>query len=308
MAEASAPGKAILLGEHAVVYGEPAIAVALDLRTYVTTVPRPGGITVHGEPLQDKLFPHLRKAVEMTGARDVELRIESELPSSAGLGSSAALSCAALGALLRSRGHDVRASEVARLAFDIELATQEGRASPTDTTTSAAGGGVLVDSAPGPGLLWSFERNGKRWHLHRVPVPELTLVVGMSGQRGRTSEQVARVAQVVQRDGLGTVRELGDIARAGAKALAAKDQEELGRLMDRAHAGLRTLGVSTPRLDELVQAARAHSYGAKLTGAGGGGSIIALTREPERVVHVLESKQCPALVAKLTPRGVEAAP
>jgi len=308
MAEASAPGKAILLGEHAVVYGEPAIAVALDLRTYVTTVPRGGGLSVHGEPLQDKLFPHLRKAAELTGARDLDLRIESELPSSAGLGSSAALSCAALAAMQAHQGQHVRASEVARLAFDIELATQEGRASPTDTTTSAAGGGVLVDSAPGPGLLWSFERSGKHWFLHRVPVPELTLVVGMSGQRGRTSEQVARVAQVVQREGMGQVRELGDIARAGAKALAANDREELGQLMDRAHAGLRKLGVSTARLDDLVAVAREHSFGAKLTGAGGGGSMIALTAEPERVVRALEAKQCPAVIARLTPRGVEAQP
>jgi mevalonate kinase len=314
VAEASAPGKVILLGEHAVVYGEPAIAVALELRTRVRAEPageaRPG-ITVNGEPLQEKGFPHVRQALRATGAQGpLALRIDSDLPSSAGLGSSAALSAATLGALLAAQGREARLPEVARMAFDIELATQEGRASPTDTTTSVAGGGVLVDSVEGPGLLWQFERDGKRWWLHRLEVPSLTLVVGLSGQRGRTGEQVARVAAHVLRapQGMATVRELGELARSGVKALRDRDLATLGQLMDRAHEGLRHLGVSTPRLDELVRTARPHSYGAKLTGAGGGGSVIALTDQPDEVVRALRAKECPALVARLTTRGLEVRP
>lgn len=311
MAEASAPGKAILLGEHAVVYGEPAIAVALDLRTRVRVEGRGTSIMVNGEPLQDKLqLPHVHHALALTGEPwgPLDVRIASDVPKSAGLGSSAALSSALVGALLAHKGIPLQPSEVARLAFEVEFGVQEGRASPTDTSTSVAGGAVLVDGAPGPGLLWSLGRAGTNWHLHRLPVPHLTLVVGFSGERAPTGAMVARVAEVVRAQGSGRVRELGELARQGAKALADGDLAALGQLMDRAHEGLRALGVSTPRLDELVEAARPHSHGAKLTGAGGGGSIVALTDAPEEVARALAARGCQPIVAPVTTRGLEVRP
>lgn len=310
MSEASAPGKAILLGEHAVVFGEPAIACALDLRTRVRVEGRGTSVTVNGEPLQDKLkVPHVHHALALAGEPwgPLDIRIESQVPASAGLGSSAALSAALLGALLQHKGLAPQPQEVARLAFEVELGVQEGRASPTDTSTSVAGGGVLVDSAPGPDLLWQFERGERRWFLHRLEVPRFTLVVGHSGQRGSTAAQVKHVADLARRDpeALRTIKGLGDLARQGVKALRDHDVEGLGRLMDQAHAGLQRLGVSTPRLDELVRAARPHSYGAKLTGAGGGGSIIALTDAPHEVAQSLKARGCQPIIAPFTPRGLE---
>jgi mevalonate kinase len=310
MAEASAPGKVILLGEHAVVFGEPAIALALDLRTRVRVANRGTSVMVNGEPLQDKLrLPHVHHALALTGETwgPLDIRVDSEVPSSAGLGSSAALSAALVGALLAQKGTQPNPREVARLAFEVELGAQEGRASPTDTSTSVAGGGVLVDSAPGPGLLWDFQRGTRHWYLHRLDVPSLSLVIGHSGQRGSTSAMVGKVAALVERDpaAMGVVRDLGACTRDGAKALAAHDMTALGKLMDRAHAGLQKLGVSTPRLDELVEAARAHSHGAKLTGAGGGGSIVALTDQPERVAEALRGKGCTPILARASPRGLE---
>lgn len=313
MSEASAPGKAILLGEHAVVFGEPAIACALDLRTRVRVEGRGTSVTVNGEPLQDKLkLPHVHHALGLTGEPwgPLDIRIDSQVPASAGLGSSAALSAALLGALIAHKGMAPQPEEVARLAFEVELGVQDGRASPTDTSTSVAGGGVLVDTARGPNLLWHFERGERQWFLHRLEVPRFTLVVGHSGQRGSTAAQVKHVADLARRDpeALRTIKHLGDLARQGVKALGDHDIEGLGKLMDQAHTGLQRLGVSTPRLDELVQAARPHAYGAKLTGAGGGGSIIALTDAPQDVARALRSKGCQAIVAPFTPRGLEVAP
>lgn len=313
MAEASAPGKAILLGEHAVVFGEPAIAVALDLRTRVRVEGRGTSITVNGEPLQDKLrLPHVHHALALAGEPwgPLDIRIESQVPASSGLGSSAALSAALLGALLQHKGMAPEPREVARLAFEVELGVQEGRASPTDTSTSVAGGGVLVDGAPGANLLWDLERGERRWYLHRLDAPRFTLVIGHSGQRGSTAVQVKHVADLARRDpaALRTVKELGDFARQGVGCLARRDVEGLGKLMDQAHAGLRRLGVSTAHLDELVEAARPHSYGAKLTGAGGGGSIIALTDAPHEVAQALKAKGCQPLIAAMTERGLEVAP
>jgi mevalonate kinase len=310
VAEASAPAKAILLGEHAVVFGEPAIAVALDLRTRVAVEGRGTSLMVNGEPLQDKLrLPHVHHALALTGEvwGPLDVRIDSEVPSSAGLGSSAALSVALVAALQQQKGLAPQPREVARLAFEVELGVQHGMASPTDTSTSTAGGAVLVDSVAGPGLLWEFERGGKRWFLHRLEAPALTLVIGHTGHRAPTGEMVAKVQGLARRDpvAMATVRELGDLARQGTKALAAHDLPALGKLMDRAHAGLRMLGVSTPRLDELVQAVRPHAYGAKLTGAGGGGSIVALTDHPVEAVRALEERACRAIVARVSPRGFE---
>lgn len=313
MAEASAPAKAILLGEHAVVFGEPALAVALDLRTRVRIEGRGTSLMVNGEPLQDKLrLPHVHHALGLTGEPwgPLAITIESRVPGSAGLGSSAALSVALVAALLQQKGLAPSPRDVARLAFEVELGVQRGMASPADTSTSAAGGAVLVDSVEGPGLLWSFERSGRRWFLHRLEAPELPIVIGNTGHRAPTGEMVARVAQGVKRDPAmaATVRELGDLARQGTKALAAHDVPALGKLMDRAHEGLRKLGVSTPRLDELVQAVRPHSHGAKLTGAGGGGSIVALTDKPREVSEALKAHGCMPILTRVTPRGLEAGP
>jgi mevalonate kinase len=311
--EASAPGKAILLGEHAVVFGEPAIAVALDLRTRVRVVGRGTSIMVNGEPLREGLhLPHVHQALAVAGEPwgPLDIRIESDVPRSANLGSSAALSAAMCGALLQHKGLSPLPREVARLAFDVELGVQEGRASPTDTSTSVAGGGVLVDQQAGGGLLWDLERGGKRWFLHRIQVPDMHVVIGYTGHRAPTGEMVARVARTVERElwGKQQVRELGGIARAGADVLKAGDLRALGLLMDRAHAGLQRLGVSTPQLDALVQAARPLSHGAKLTGAGGGGSMLALTDRPREVADILKAKGCQPIVTRATPRGLEVKP
>ena len=313
MAEASAPAKAILLGEHAVVFGEPAIAVALDLRTRVRVEGRGTVVMVNGEPLQDKLrLPHIHHALALTGEPwgPLDIRIDTQVPSSAGLGSSAALSAALVAALLQHKGLAVQPREVARLAFEVERAVQEGRASPTDTSTSVAGGAVMVDASQGPDALWDFERGGRHWFLHRLQAADLTLVIGHSGQRGSTAQMVAKVAQAARDDpaAMGVVKELGELARQGAKAARDGDLRALGQLMDRAHAGLQRLGVSTARLDELVQAARPASYGAKLTGAGGGGSILALTDRPQEVAEALRAKGCQPLVTRVSQRGLEVAP
>lgn len=312
MAWASAPGKVILLGEHAVVFGEPAIAVALDLRTKIRIDGRGTSIMVNGEPLQEKLhLPHVHQALALTGEPwgPLDIRIESAVPRASGLGSSAALSAALIAALQEARGLKPQPRDVARLAFEVELAVQEGRASPTDTSTSVAGGAVLVDSVKGPGLLWDLERGGKHWFLHRLNLAKPpALVVGHSGERAPTGQMVAMVHERVRRDprDLQRIRSLGALAREGAKALSASDFRGLGQLMDRAHADLRALGVSTPRLDELVHAARKRSFGAKLTGAGGGGSIIALTEHPNDVAAALRTAGCDPIVASVTPRGLEA--
>ena len=104
------------------------------------------------------------------------------------------------------------------------------------------------------------------------------------------------------------VREIGRITLDGLAALERRDLVEAGRLMDRDHVLLTELGVGHPMLDRLVAAARPSSYGAKLTGAGGGGSIVALTDRPEETAEAIRAAGGKAFVVRPDPFGVTKQP
>lgn len=307
-ARASAPGKVILFGEHAVVYGEPAIAVALSLRTEVTVREQGDQHRVNGQPLTAHAHAYIKDAIEaLWKGGPLDVRTDSRIPSASGLGSSAALAVATSAALLQLQG---RLSEelVARSAYDAEWTAQKGRGSPTDTSTVTHGSAVLVDREKGPGLLWEIARGERRWYLHHLDAPPLSLVVGHSGTRGRTADEVAKVARFVKRTGFAreVIRDLGRTTRGAMAALTAVDKKALGARMDEAHNLLSILGVSTPRLDDLCQAARRHAYGAKLTGSGGGGSMIALTDDPKACADAIARRGGAPTVVSLGGPGVAA--
>lgn len=307
-ARASAPGKVILFGEHAVVYGEPAIAVALSLRTEVIVKEAGDQHRVNGSPLSPYHHAYIKDAIDgLWKGGPLDVRTDSRIPSASGLGSSAALSVATVGAILQLQG---RFSQelVAREAYNAEVSAQKGRGSPTDTSTSSHGSAVLVDGQKREGLLWDIQRGERRWYLHHLEVPPLTLVVGHTGVRGRTADEVAKVARFVKRTGFAreVIRDLGKVARAAVPLLAAQDKAALGQRMDEAHNLLRILGVSHPRLDELCEAARRHAYGAKLTGSGGGGSMIALTDQPEACAAAIKKRGGNPFVVQLGGPGVSA--
>ena len=308
MAAASAPGKLILYGEHAVVFGEPALSTAIDLRTEVYARPHEVWLA-DGMSLEEPRYGYLKTAAAKAwSGGPLWFEVRSMIPMGSGLGSSAAVTVAALGALQSLAGaFDPR--EIARLAFEVEHEVQ-GRASPIDTSTATAGAGVLVRRDEGPDLLWTIRRDTRSWSLHRCDLPDLTLVVGDTGISAATGPLVAGVMERVNGDprAADIVKEIGTITLDGLRALQAGDLVRAGALMDRNHALLNRLGVGHPLLDKLVAAARPHGYGAKLTGAGGGGSMVALTDEPDRVRAAIESAGGKAYVVETEPRGLEASP
>lgn len=304
---ASAPAKCILLGEHAVVYGEPCLSVALARRTRVVAHRVGDAFTVDGFPLRKHhhafIMGALRQVWPSGDGRPepgdaVRFEVESEVPSAAGIGSSAALSVAAVGALQSLKGR-FEPGDVAQQAFLAERWAQ-GSGSPNDTSVSAAGGCVLL--APrqlrsgGLDPLWDVGLEEKKWFVHRAPAPrfgrDVHWVVGHTGVHAVTRKQVEKVARFVKKSGFAreTVRSLGGLVWEGLDALREEDPDSFGRIMDRAHGELVTLGVSHPSLERLVESARRTpgTLGAKLTGAGGGGAMVVLTRQPEQATRVLK--------------------
>jgi len=219
------------------------------------------------------------------------LETSSEFPSGSGLGSSAAVTTATLAALQVASGKELVQEGIANQAFLVESEVQ-GRASPIDTSTVTHGEGILVDRIPGPGLLWHISRDVREWYIHHCAVPKMTMVVGFTGISASTGPLVAKVKRYVDHSGFAreVVEEIGGLTVEGVRCLRSQDLVGLGALMTKDHRLLAILGVSCGALDKLVEAALPYSYGAKLTGAGGGGSMIALTDRPNDVVDAIRKK------------------
>jgi mevalonate kinase len=234
------------------------------------------------------------------------IEITSDLPAGSGLGSSAAVTVAALGALSASRD-GIDQEDIARKAFDIE-STVQGRASPIDTSISSHGGGIFISSKETDGLLWEISRDTRRWFVHECRTPQMTLVVGFTGNKAPTGPLVAKVRRYAERSGFARdiIDEIGALTQEGRARLDAGDVEALGRLLTKNHNLLAILGVSTPALQKLVDAALPYSYGAKLTGAGGGGSMLALTDRPEKVAEAIKARGGTPFIVRTGAEGVRA--
>jgi hydroxymethylglutaryl-CoA reductase len=262
-----APGKVILLGEHTVVYGEPAVASAIDRRLEVTVRRRR---PKHRDSTRDlRAEAALASAAGSFGIDPCGLSVEvkSQIPMACGLGSSAALSLALVRALASLERESISEEDAASRAAQVE-AVFHGTPSGVDVAAIAHGG-----------IIW-FERYAPDRVTELVSPEPADLVVGLSGELRSTAEPVARL-RARREQSPETYGEMfriaGDLARAGRTALEGGQWETLGSLMDVAQGLLNAFGVSTPTLERMVDIARgAGALGAKLTGAGGGGAIIAL--------------------------------
>lgn len=304
MAKCSAPGKMILFGEHAVVFGKPALALAIDLR--ITSSVNPSDqYSVNGHPMKKKHHAYISASLdEAWDGPPINIDTDSEIPSGSGLGSSAAVTVSCVAAMTSSKGK-LDPEKIARKSFEVENIVQ-GRASPTDTSTSTHGHGVLVAPERMGDLLWTIEKGELVWNVHHCDVPQLIFVVGHTGIHAATGPLVAKVKKLVDSsdEARKTVNRIGELVLEGVDAVKNKDKKKLGILMEEDHGLLNQLGVGHPALDNLIDACRPHSYGAKLTGAGGGGSMIALTDDPEKVAKAIGDAGGTPIVVEVGCEGV----
>lgn len=299
---AFAHGKIILLGEHAVVYGKPGIAAAIDRGVSATArVAEADRLWI--EPWAREVVPSaeaddpLSRAFAVAlrerpaGAPRLAIRCDVGIPAGAGLGCSAAIGVAVISAIDEVLGVERPRAAVAEAAYAWEQVFH-GNPSGIDNTMAAVGGIALY-------------RKGQPLEPI-VPRRPLPIVVAYSGESASTKETVAEVARQRARrpaevDAL--LDAIESVVINGRRAIEDGDLRALGQLFDANHMMLSSLMLSTEKLEHMVAAARAAgALGAKLTGGGGGGCMIALVADRDAAAPV-----CDALRAEGTdPFVVEA--
>jgi mevalonate kinase len=279
-------GKVILLGEHSVVYGYPALAgplsygvTARGVKAKKPQLALSGTLNRAQRALLTRSF---QRAAGLCGNPGVKVSLESELPLSMGLGSSAALSVACVRLLLKAAGRKDTPREVARVALEMEREFH-GTPSGVDHTTSAEQQLILYKRLP--------DQSAGRLRALKSPRP-LKVLVALAGERSPTKKTVAALRERQARWPARYQRlfqQIGTVATEGAKAVEAGDLEALGDAMNVNQGLLSALGLSSPPLESMVYRLRAMgALGAKLTGAGGdGGAVIGLFLEPEPAVAKL---------------------
>ena len=284
---ATAPGKVILFGEHSVVYGHPAIAVPVMqvyARAIVVAEPKsPSGLvrisapdvgletTLDSLPGDHPLAVVISKAaaaIHVSNIPACSLQVNSTIPIASGMGSGAAVSVATLRALSAFWSHPFNEAQISKLVYQAEQ-IYHGIPSGIDNT-------VITYAKP------VYFVKGKRVEILSAKRP-FTLVIGDSGVKSPTSVAVGAVREAWENDPQKfeqLFEAAGAIAVSARKAIRSGKVEALGPLMNENHTLLSQMGVSSAELDTLVEAARAAgAIGAKLSGAGRGGSMIALVQE-----------------------------
>ena len=298
---AEAPSKVIITGEHFVVHGAWALAAAL-----------PRGVRVEManhtrfEVTSDRFANQLSQlkpvglvveemAREFSVNPKVRVSVSSDIPQGAGLGSSASTMVAVASAFSRLNSLRLGAEEVARLSMVGERAIH-GKPSGIDSTICSHGGVLLFSTGHKP---------------KKVSFPgHPSLIVSYSGESRSTKAQIGRVSSFKKSlPGLFSAlsESVSDLSLRAAERLAGGDMRSLGRVLSLNQAVLGFIGISNSTLDTMVDyMSSAGSYGAKLTGAGGGGSVVAVAPEAKEksIVSGLKARGFETFIARVPAKGV----
>ena len=329
----SAPGKIILFGEHAVVYGHPAIVTAIDLRTrcivskslqnevqlsissdYLFNEPSTGlkknyimskeqnefitQDSKYEQPVNPSYYFITKTILDLvTSKKYPHNHVNSQIPPGIGLGSSAASAVATLASLSTFMELELSIKEINKLAFEAEEIIH-GKPSGVDNTISTYGGIQLYKE--------------KKFSKLSIPNFSSCVVIVNSGIPRSTKTYVEKVAKSLEKDTSkykNILEEIGNLTLIAKSSLIEGNIQELGKLMTQNHLLLEKLGVSHPVLTELTNSLlQLGSVGSKLTGAGGGGCIIGLFEDYQkanRAVEEMKSRGFQAFISRLAERGVQ---
>lgn len=293
----SAPGKVILSGEHSVVYGYPAVVAAIGLRCDVTATDSTDGLNIiagdldrsvsyssddisnllKGKIIHPKLDNIAVAALEMGGSDlQTTIKISSDIPVGAGLGSSAAVSVATICAVADLQNKQPKPEEISRMAFRAEKIAH-GTPSGIDNTIATYGGALRFQDG-------SITRKQIKSNFPMI-------IVNTEVPRN-TKELVTNVRELKDKHPNSVNSVLNSISKLTDEFEKMFDEGALirmGELFDINQGLLDAIGVGHPKLSELIWKARDLGVlGAKLTGAGGGGCLIALTYNVEEAKKISE--------------------
>ncbi len=284
MIKTSAPAKIILFGEHAVVYGQPAIAVPVsDLRAYVSAERTRNGLKIFsvnkGEVVRvsrhniHPLAVTARLTLEKMGIHalpNLSMTLKSDIPMGSGLGSGAAVSTALARALCAAVNKPLSLEALNAVVYEVEK-LHHGTPSGIDNT-------VVVYEQP---VYFVRDQPLETFSIARP----FTLLIGDTGIHASTKITVGDVRKLYESDPAHITpifERIGELVRQARAAIETGQIEVLGPLMNENHALLRDLTVSSPPLDRLCRTAvEAGAMGAKLSGGGRGGNMLALVTEED---------------------------
>lgn len=293
----TAPGKTILFGEHAVVYGHPAIAVPVDsiglnIKIFPTPDSRMNSIyyenpdtnessLISDLPGEHFMILSLNTLMNILGVSQLPsmiIQVTSSIPLAAGMGSSAAFAVALCRAIFAYLGFNKSVEEINAAAFEIEK-INHGSPSGIDNTVVAYNRAVY------------FEKSEP---IRFIDIPkDMNLIFADSGMRVPTKEMVTEVHISYQKNRNKISKlldEIGEVVKLALDAITEGDIEDVGNLMVQNHHLLQNLGVSSGILDKLVNTVLSHNaLGAKLCGGGRGGSIVAISHpnDVESIINCL---------------------
>jgi mevalonate kinase len=280
MIRVSAPAKIILFGEHAVVYGQPALAVPVSsLRAEAVAEFHHDKLTIIARDLDNKIITFdgedpLAESIRLTlqklniEAPQAKITVQSNIPIASGLGSGAAITTVLVRALCELIQHPLSAEDLNQLVYEVEK-IHHGTPSGIDNTV------VVYEQAI------YFVRNQPIQPIENA-MP-LTLLIANTGIASLTKVAVGDVRKLVDSkpERIQPILEkIGAIVNAARQAMQHGNISQLGELMYANHELLQQLTVSSPELDKLVEVAKADgALGAKLSGGGRGGNMIALVTD-----------------------------
>lgn len=283
------PGKLMLMGEHAVVYGRPCIVTAVDQRMRVSVGMRDDAIftleapevniTGYQKPMTEVgkgEIPKEARFAEVAAANfisqykidaGINITIQANFSAKFGFGSSSAVTVGVIKGLSELTGIKLSDKELFDLSYKTVLDAQ-GKSSGFDVAAAIYGGTIY------------FLTGGKT--IEALPADGMNLVVGYSGIKADTVSMINLVAEKMKnyQDGVNKIFDgIGKLVDDAKQAMLEKDRmRRLGTLIDYNQSYLEDLGVSTDKLNNMITAAqKAGALGAKLSGAGGGDCMIALT-------------------------------
>jgi mevalonate kinase len=311
MGKGSGYGKVILFGEHFVVHGVPGIVSAIDSTTDAEVKKGLKGLQINDERKTAKGYSEEKRLQQIESIErmlkimgidpkiGLDIWIGGTLPGFSGLGASAASSVAIARAIAQELGMQISNEKINQIAYEAEKA-YAGNPSGIDNTAATYGG-----------LMWFKKESAggqdkiEKLHIRRP----IEIVIGSTGKVANTKAMVEGVAERKTKNPQKydpIFKQAENLAIAGRRALEAYDIKKVGELMNENHRLLQEIGVSSKELDMLVELARKQgAFGAKLTGGGGGGCMVAITPGKELQGKVLSAIKSLGFEVLSTKIGVE---